>query len=491
MKKHLGFAARGIVFCVILLLLFQKINYILMPKFYYDNVWPTTSGFKGFYQMEEDSIDVLFLGSSHAATQFSPQVLYNTYGIRSYNLGCEQQNLLTSYYWLREALRFQKPRFVILDTFVLFEYINYETLNSSKSCTRKAFDAMKWSWVKWEAIHDICKYDEKQTLASYYFPNIRYHTRWTDLCANDFLYGRLEEHYELKGYAPLCDYSYNREYTPFSGKETDEYDEMLPLMQAYMDRIVALCAEEGITLILVKTPSATQTPAKHHTLCDYAAEKGVLFLDFNEESIYHACGFEFAADMNDNEHGNMRGAEKISRYMASVLYDQYGLGGGEGFEQWKETEAYYEMVYEDYELGHIRDIESYVDAIKRERYTVLLSVRNEGNLAVNEEAVACFRTLGLQMRLTPECSYYAVIQDGTVECYGDTLLTYHGAIQDGLTDFEITSGSENDNGRAECSIKINHVNYAKNRHGLNLVVYNRETRTVVDTVWYDGEALCR
>lgn len=106
--------AFGMAACLVAL----TVNRILIPKCYYDDSWPTTSTYQGFYQMEKDSVDVLFLGSSCAAAGLNPQEFYDSYGIRSYNLGCEGQSLLTSYYWLEEALRFQSPKVVVLEVFL-------------------------------------------------------------------------------------------------------------------------------------------------------------------------------------------------------------------------------------------------------------------------------------------------------------------------------------------------------------------------------------
>ena len=117
MKSHKRYIAKGLCFVLIVGLLVHGINIVLVPKFYVSNMWPTTSGLKGFYQMEENSIDVIFLGSSHSATTFIPQTVYDTNGITSYNLSCEQQSLLTSYYWLKEVYQYQSPKVVVLDIF--------------------------------------------------------------------------------------------------------------------------------------------------------------------------------------------------------------------------------------------------------------------------------------------------------------------------------------------------------------------------------------
>ena len=62
------------------------------------------------------------------------------YGITSYNLGCERQNLITSYYWLKEALRCQSPKAVVLDSYFLFQYEEKDSQNLSEPYVRKALD---------------------------------------------------------------------------------------------------------------------------------------------------------------------------------------------------------------------------------------------------------------------------------------------------------------------------------------------------------------
>ena len=118
MKKHIMGFVRSILFLAILFTSLFYINTMLRPKYTPKNSsWPT-SGYYQFYKMREHSVDVLFLGSSVTVNAFSPQEIYNKYGIRSYNLGSEQQSPICSYYWLKEALRFQKPQVVLLDTLI-------------------------------------------------------------------------------------------------------------------------------------------------------------------------------------------------------------------------------------------------------------------------------------------------------------------------------------------------------------------------------------
>ncbi len=343
MKKHWKFAARCIVFICILCMCVKYIYQLIVPKFFIENsTWPTTSTYLGFYEIEKDTIDVLFFGSSHAASFFIPQELYNNYGITSYNLGCEQQNLVTSYFWLKEALKYQHPGAVVLECYILFTYMDSEPLNTAEACTRKAFDYMKWSEVKAEAVKTICSLDEKQSLQSYYFPNIRYHTRWTGLTENDFKLKEMESHYELKGYAPFVESGGIEDFMPFEPltEEPGDGTAMVTLMEEYLLKITELCRQENIPLILVKNPSTQGTAQKNYIVQKYADKHGLLYIDFNEKNLYGKINYDFKTDNLDSGHGNIQGAIKVTNYIGEILRGQFGIEGTKD-SQWEETKGYY------------------------------------------------------------------------------------------------------------------------------------------------------
>lgn len=484
--RHTKYLCKMAAFGILTCLLLMAVSQILTPKSYYDGMWPTTSAYQGFYQMEKDSIDVLFLGTSCAATGFNPQTLYDNNGIRSYNLGCASQSMLTTYYWLKEALRYQSPKVVVVETYGAFSINSREPLNSSEGSVRAAFDYMRWSKVKWEAVHDICKYDEKQTLNSYYFPNIRYHARWTELTENDFLYQQMEKHYELKGFTPLDEKKGSDSYVPFCWWDSGDRSEMVPLMKEYLDKIVELCRENGISLILTKLPNAECSIAKYNTTADYASEHEIAYWDFNEEDLYYASGFVHAEDMNDTLHVNIWGAEKISAYVASRLQEEYGIMGEEDA-QWENTAAYYDRVLQDCELKSITDIEQYIDCISQEQYTILMAVKGDGVSFMDENVKQQFARLGLSMEYEQNESYFAAVHEGKVE-EGTSAerLIHHGSTRGGLMDFEITSEGYSSSDEGCADIKIDDDNYSKKRNGINIVVYSNERRQVVDSVNYNG-----
>lgn len=82
--------------------LFVGLNFLAQPVWLDWNNYDTV---QGFYEEPEDTIEVIFLGTSSVVNSIMPMELYEDYGICAYNLGTEQQPIMASYYWLEEAYR--------------------------------------------------------------------------------------------------------------------------------------------------------------------------------------------------------------------------------------------------------------------------------------------------------------------------------------------------------------------------------------------------
>lgn len=338
--KYYRNALLTIIVIVICILFYFQLSDIFTPKFAHDN-WSIASTYLPFYEEAPNSIDVLFLGSSYGAAAFSPQVLYNNYGISSYNLCCEQQSLLTSYYWLQEALRYQSPKVVVIDPALLFTWEEASPLNSSEPYTRSALDFMKWSPVKKQAVKDVCFWDPEHKEISYYYPLFRYHDRWKDLEPEDFNASLLRSKFGLHGYVMLSSESENTEYIPFY-PDYEKYQEMLPVMQGYLERIFELCVQNGMGLFFVRTPACSATIGQFDTLQQYADTHHLSYFDLNEARFYEKIQYDFAKDNAENSHANYKGAAKITDFVGEVLVEGFGLQGSPN-PSFENTKSYYEM----------------------------------------------------------------------------------------------------------------------------------------------------
>ena len=316
---------------LILCILLHAADQMLVLKGVENRYYSAASTYGGFYHMRKNTVDVLFLGTSNTYCAFSPDELYRRYGIRSYNLAGSQQSMLTSYYWLEEALRTQKPKVVVLDVFYAF----YNTGNEGSF--HKAFDFMRWSDIKVRALGDLYEYNPDYAPVSFMIPAVRYHERWKDLKKEDFLLRQLETDTSMKGYCPRWNTVGEGKFKPLSntgsgnltsedqkekmaGNRTKDGSPFLSrFILEYMDEICRLCRDNNIDLILVKKPVGVWSREKRSMIQQYADRQGIIFYDFNREKLYDEAGYVFAKDNTDILHANVRGARKLTDYIGAIL----------------------------------------------------------------------------------------------------------------------------------------------------------------------------
>ena len=407
------------------------------------------------------------------------------------NLGSNSQSLWTSYYWLKEALHYQSPKVVILDTYSLFHDERY-----NESSHRLAFDDMRWGTVKKEAIQTICQFSEEESGLSYLFTNIRYHNRWTELQEKDFSWINIHTPPKSKGswrYRNICGYE---EYAPLTNEEVEnqnEMEEFQPDAEEYLNKIVALCKEKNIDLILVKTPTLAETPARHNRIVTYVEENNINFYDFNMEELYPAINFNYARDMNNNStsgtknaHANPYGAEKLTRFIGKILLDKYAIYPVYD-SQWEYIRGFNEGLKKDFLLCHETDLETYLSMINDSRYTIFIVAKGNAFSSLSENQQLQLNKLGLTTNWNNALkkSYFAVIEqwDVVIEKMAEERLEYLGSFQKKKVIYYIVSAGSLSG--SECSIQINYQERANKNCGLNIVVYSHDTKSVIDSVCFD------
>lgn len=335
--------SKAIVFLILFFLMYHRLILIITPKNFTGSGYPTASTYSDFYEIKRNTVDVIFLGSSVAVCEFIPQELYYKYHITSYSLACEQQNLFTSYYWLEEALRYQKPKAVVLDVAMLYLYDAENLVGTREGLTRRAFDFMRWSPVKIKAALHMKEIGESLTLESIVFPTISYRERLKSINSIDFQIEKLGQESLWKGHRPLDRYVGVEGFEPITeemilqGTEKSGNEYML----AYLDRIVDYCEEKGIELVLTMGPMTIQSADKHCFLAKYADTNHIEFVDYNVKSVYVDSGLDFYLDCCDNVHCNFSGALKITDYIGEILHEKIGASTGDT-EEWEKFLPEYE-----------------------------------------------------------------------------------------------------------------------------------------------------
>ena len=360
-NERIKLAIKFISFVLITFLCVGIVNEWLKPKYYYTETWPTTNTYKDFYKLRKNTVDVLFFGSSHAVCSFNPQLIYDNYGITSYNLGCEQQSLLITYYWLKEALKYQSPKAVVLETYTFHKYTDayvYNNMNCSEGAVRKPMDSMRLSPLKWEAGMAIEKVDPTQIGLSFPLLNIRYHTRWTGLGENDYTESSMIDHGGVKGFTVIGGKNPEAVDAIFKDSECNdvEPEPMVEIADEYLWKIINLCKEKNIQLIMANIPYG-EPKQRYKSTKEYAVSHGIPYYDFNEEKLYHEINYSVSENLYG--HPNYLGAEKISMYMGNLLVNEYGIQKRED-SSYEATRELFQHKVENINLKDTTDIHKYI-----------------------------------------------------------------------------------------------------------------------------------
>ena len=100
----------------------------------------------------------------------------------------------------------------------------------------------------------------------------------------------------------------------------------------YLNKIIDLCKDRGVELLLVKTPSnATAEEKRYYNAVEVIAkERGVGFVDYN--LCYDEIGLDLKSDFYDATHLNVWGAEKFSKYFVDT--QEYFKGKTRSDDEW-------------------------------------------------------------------------------------------------------------------------------------------------------------
>lgn len=477
-KKEL---VRGIIFLILAALIFQILTTVFIPKWY--GTWQSTRIVDGYYELPENSLDVVLLGSSQTIMGLSPMELYKHHGISAYSFGTEEQPMYATYYWLKEILRTHTPKVVVLD-------VNELIHTSSEAAYRKAFDYMEWSEVKWEAIKTHCDEYEELSLMSYVLPLTNYHSRWDELEAADITYLTSDKTDPYLGFVishGTCEVEYDG--TP--SRPEMEADPADPEAYAYLQKIIQLCKEEKIQLLFVKTPRAGWNPGKHNLVVQIAQEAEVPFLDFNDKDIMAAMQFDYMADARDGSHLNIYGAEKVGAYLGDYLTEHYELPdrrGDSAYAYLSQMEALYDLQAEDAKLATCEYLEPWLDQLQ-DRYILYLAV-SDGYLLQNfpETIWSKLQSHGLNTAtLQSGADYTAIVTESQIVCEqsGLGISDVYGTFGEASYEFSVWNPEEGEEGASICSIRINRQEYAIEGEGLHMVVYDPVDEEVIDSICVD------
>ncbi|MGN0366661.1 MAG: hypothetical protein ACI4E5_12085 [Suilimivivens sp.] len=252
----------------------------------------TQKGIDGYFAEEQNSLDFVFIGNSMTYSAINPAVLWQEYGITSYNFAVSEQIIPISYYYIEEALKTQSPKAIVLNVMSGGNQIELRD-----SMMHVNLDYLPWSVTRLRAIMDVVP---RENWLEFFLPIIKMHGNWKNLKEDSIEYMRDQGINDNKGYIFVDPYlnekvEYpNYEYPYDMQKNIEEYcyDESVEAeVLSWYQKIIDITQENGVDLILIGVPfgGSPEYQGHYNPIFKYAMERGVTCINYNLQmtGIHH------------------------------------------------------------------------------------------------------------------------------------------------------------------------------------------------------------
>lgn len=312
------FFIKSITLLLIIFVLLYLVSLILVRP-----LGHTAKLYQGLYDKNRQ-FDVLLLGSSHMNGMIAPKVLYDNYGITSFNYGTGGQPIDVTYYLLKEALKTHSDaKIVVLDIY----YLGLTNEYGEEGYIRNVLDNMKFSKNKIDAILNCTPQNQR---LYYFFPIFKYKNRWSSLNQTDFNFN-LHSNEDANGFEAgdkKCGID-------ISDQHSDEIGEIPPKTKEFLYNFIRLSKEAGFKLVFINAPYDYSENDFNYWYPDDAAmcnkvsaiakENNIPFINYSDKNNMKEINFDFKDDMNNPGHTNIYGAKKISLNFADFLKKNFKL----------------------------------------------------------------------------------------------------------------------------------------------------------------------
>lgn len=324
---------KSIIFLIILVLSFQYYEEKIFKRF-------DTFLDYAYYQIPKNSIDLLFIGSSHSYCTFNSKLFDHYLKCNSLNLGTDSQSFSITYSAILEILKRQTPKVIVIEVYPIKR-------DPSIPALRPHLDTMSFSINKLRLIKNslpITKWGNHLINTFYY------HSRWKEF---NILRKEEQKGYEswegktnnkgFDGYVwDSIRYSltydiYEKIYNNIPNISFDISENYLKLLES----LFKICQKKGIKIIIASPPviddyevlNILYNPSLKELMDKYSIDS----IDFNTGKIKYE-----KIDFLDNAHLSLAGSDEVSFEMANFLKENYPiLLNSKNYEELNRSPEYY------------------------------------------------------------------------------------------------------------------------------------------------------
>lgn len=291
--------------------------------------------FDDFYALDEDTLDILFIGSSHSYCTFDPDIFDTALGTSSFQMGTSAQQPDTTYFLLQEILKTQKPELIVLD-------IYWDVLDKEFNMKQSDFflSVVRDEELKKEYIREVFPLNEEIKFSS---NAVRYQADYFTYKGDDMA-NKLKKDLDLledgesgerqgayfykgKGYTYTTFVIEESKYTEenlYYGFNVDEW-ELHEKQKHYLELIVELAKLNDIELMFVTSPVPQVSldyigdyERLHEKVSKGIEHLGIDYIDYN--MVYLNGDLDLIdEDFQDDEHLNSLGADRVCRMYTEHL----------------------------------------------------------------------------------------------------------------------------------------------------------------------------
>lgn len=443
-----------------------------------------------FYDEAPNSLDVIFLGSSHMFVNANTSVLWDEYGIASYDLGGSVQPYWNTYHYLVEAFKYQNPKVVVFDVFTAAdvdeEYFSYENVIKNTY-------GLRFSANKIDAIKASVKEGDRDC---YYYEYPTFHRRYLeDIDKKDFIFDFDDDYYMQncwKGETLM--YGANSMPRP---EDSVIYNDTIGTLteknEKYLRKIIDLCKEKETPLVLVLNPYYVleyQMPFFNRVKA-IAEETGTEYVNFN--LMYDEIGVDFDNDFIDACHMKYSGSAKFTRFLAENVLSDYEIidkRGNKEYKSYDEMVDMYKKVTSYYDIGEETKFSKVMDKLNPEDAIIICTA--QGNYQIDpdyEDYMRGLQIAGIDITENPGNSAW-VIDNGNVIFNSGNASNYSWRSRVSKYDtISVNSKEKMYDGDLPCvvpEVKVNSSMHLKADDGVQLMVYDKKLNSVMLDMSFSG-----
>lgn len=287
-----------------------------------------------FYELKKNSIDVMFIGSSHARFAFDSRAFDEALNTKTFNLSSSGQTPVVGYFALKEALKYQKPKVLVYET-----YWRLFGTNDNVTPAFFVYDYIKGYDTKGEILLNI--YNEKgfsslliQSLLKTYKYREGINDFFTKISSGNIFNNSIKVNSDVK----YEDFSYykngffgsdeiasnNKLFVSNPFKKADSNFALDDRQIEYFMKTIDLCKENNIEVLMVTAPLPNPTmnlikdyDKYYSKFVEIAKSIDVSYIDYIMEN--RKTGMFTNAMFYDSNHLNLKGTEVLDDNLIPVI----------------------------------------------------------------------------------------------------------------------------------------------------------------------------